>query len=85
MSENAQCMESATPFTQRVEVGSYYTDGYDLWEVVEVNPLGSVVLRGDRSKTARILGIDAFRRQLWLARSATVFSGAVPEREGGSR
>jgi hypothetical protein len=57
-----------TAYTQRVEIGAYYTDGRDLWEVVEVNALGTVTLRGDRSKTARMLGIDSFRRQFWLAR-----------------
>jgi hypothetical protein len=59
-----------TGLTQRVEVGAYYTDGADLWEVVEVNALGTVTLRGDRSKTARMLGIDAFRRRFWLVRAA---------------
>lgn len=59
-----------TAYTQRIEVGAYYTDGHDLWEVVEVHALGSVTLRGDRSKTARILGIDAFRRKMWLVRAA---------------
>lgn len=56
-------------FTQRVQLGAYYTDGQDLWEVVEVGPLGTVTLRCAHCKTGRMLGIDAFRRQFWLVRS----------------
>jgi hypothetical protein len=61
--------ESATPYVQRVHIGALYTNGHDLWEVLEVNDLGTVTLRGDRSKTAKTLGIDAFRRQFWLVRA----------------
>jgi hypothetical protein len=57
-----------TAYVQRVEVGAYYTDGRDLWEVVEVHALGTVTLLGASRGTARTLGIDAFRRQFWLAR-----------------
>lgn len=57
-----------TAYTQRVKIGVLYTDGNDLWEVVEVNDLGMVTLRGERSKTARMLGIDVFRRRFWLVR-----------------
>jgi hypothetical protein len=57
-----------TAYVQRVRVGAYYTDGRDLWEVVEVNALGTVTLRDASRGTARTLGIDAFRRQFWLAR-----------------
>jgi hypothetical protein len=59
-----------TAYTQRVNVGAYYTDGRTLWEVVNVSPLGSVDLRSSRSKMERTIGIDAFRRAMWLARAA---------------
>ena len=56
------------PFTQRVEVGMYYTDGADLYEVAEVAPLGGVYLRNSVTGQMRFMGIDAFRRALWRAK-----------------
>lgn len=61
-------MSTARPFTQRVEVGSFYTDGTSLWEVVEVHALGSVDLVDVASGKPRFMGIDAFRREMWRAR-----------------
>jgi hypothetical protein len=53
------------PLTQRVEVDTYYTDGTDLWRVVEVCALGSVDLVNESNGASRTMGIDAFRRKLW--------------------
>lgn len=66
-------------YTQRVKVGAIYTDGDQIWEVIDVNPLGHVSLRSDdrHPEPGRVahtqlagLGIDAFRRQFWLVRAA---------------
>jgi hypothetical protein len=61
---------ASTPYTQRVKVGAYYTDGITLYEVVGVNPLGSVDVRDVYLGRCRTLGIDAFRRSVWLARGS---------------
>ena len=66
-----------TAYTQRVKVGAIYTDGEQLWEIIDVNPLGHVSLRSDvrhpgPGRTTHTqesgLGIDAFRRRFWLVR-----------------
>jgi hypothetical protein len=61
----------STPYTQRVEVGAFYTDGEILIEITEVNPLGYVHWRDtDREVPVRGgAGIDAFRRRFWLAKA----------------
>ena len=58
------------PYVQRVEPDYYYTDGRDLWRVVAVHPLGTVDLENAADGSPRIMGISAFRRQLWLAKGA---------------
>lgn len=58
------------PLTQRVEVGSYYTDGEYLVEVVAVNELGTVDLRDAHIGHEVAIGIDAFRRRYWLVKAA---------------
>lgn len=61
--------QSSTPYTQRVKVGSYYTNGTHLAEVVDVNPLGAVILQhAARDFPPVTCGIDAFRRRWWLVR-----------------
>jgi hypothetical protein len=64
---SSQSSES-TPYTQRVEVGAYYTDGADLWRVVTVSELGCVDLINESTGRQRLLGIDSFRRLMWRAR-----------------
>lgn len=59
-----------TAYTQRVEVGAYYTDGHYLAEVTEVNPLGYIHMTDVRTNDALGAGIDAFRRRWWLVREA---------------
>ena len=58
-------------YMQRVEVGSYYTDGCDLWRVTDTHPLGSVDLENAVSGAVRVMGISAFRRVMWLAAAPT--------------
>jgi hypothetical protein len=62
-------------YTQRVEVGSYYTDGIRLAEVIEVCALGAVDLRDTLSEETWTCGIDAFRRKWWLAREPNPGAG----------
>lgn len=62
----------STPLTQRVDVGAYYTDGAELWEVVHVAQVGAIDLRSSADGRERSVGIDAFRRGFWLARSPLV-------------
>ena len=52
----------------RVEVGAIYTDGVELWEVVKECKLGGFDLVNVKTEAPRFMGIDAFRRQLWLVR-----------------
>jgi hypothetical protein len=56
-----------TALTQRVKVGSYYTNGTELFRVEEVHALGSLTLQNVATDGFREIGIDAFRRQMWLA------------------
>jgi hypothetical protein len=63
-----------TAFTQRVEIGAYYTDGEELWEVTEVHPLGAVTLRNAHFLGFRSMGIDAFRRAMWLVKDGVASS-----------
>lgn len=55
---------------QRVEVGAYYTDGTGLWRVTDTNPLGTVDIEDAVTGAPRVMGISAFRRTMWLAKSA---------------
>lgn len=55
------------PLVDRVQVGALYTEGQDLWEVVEVHALGTVTLINDDMRE-RTIGIDAFRARFWLVR-----------------
>lgn len=55
----------STAYTQRVEIGAYYTDGVFVYEVVEIDPLGMVKLRDIAFDKDRDVGIDAFRRSYW--------------------
>lgn len=57
-------------YMQRIELDSYYTDGHTLWRVVATHPLGTVDLENADDGSPRIMGISAFRRQLWLAKGA---------------
>jgi hypothetical protein len=54
-------------YVQRVKVGSYYTDGRRLAEVVRVYPLGHIQLRDAQTDEHIGCGIAAFRRDWWLA------------------
>jgi hypothetical protein len=56
-----------TAYTQRVRVGSYYTDGHRLAEVVRVYPLGHIQLRDSRTGEHIGCGIARFREDWWLA------------------
>lgn len=55
-----------TAYTQRVEVGAYYTNGADVFEVLSVHDLGMVELRDISTEQKRDVGISAFRRGYWL-------------------
>lgn len=80
MSQLSHGTESTRPYTQRVQIGALYTEGQDLWEVVEVHALGSVTLLNDDMRECTI-GIDAFRSRFWLVRvPATARTEVVPER-----
>lgn len=70
-----QCNGGSTPFTQRVEVGAYYTDGESVWEVMDVCDLGSVDLRNIANERERAMGIDVFRREMWLVAGAAALPG----------
>lgn len=59
----------STPYTQRVDVGAYYTDGIQVWEVVRVYDLGAVDLRNASTYAGRSMGIDAFHRTMWLVKT----------------
>lgn len=61
-----------TALTQRVQVGSFYTNGRDLVEVIDRGELGDVSVRDSSTGHTRWLGIDAFRRQFWLAKQGEV-------------
>lgn len=67
----------STPYGDRVKVGAYYTDGTNLWEVVDTCALGSIDLRQSVTGAPRTMGDDAFRRVMWL-----VSSGGPDTNEG---
>jgi len=66
---DAQSDSGSRPFTQRVEVGSFYTDDSMLVEVTRVHDLGYIeCLDSDGNSCG--WGIDAFRRRFWLVAAA---------------
>lgn len=58
----------AVPFTQRVEVGAYYTDGERLAEVTRVYSLGHVQMCDALTGEHIGCGIAVFRRDWWRVR-----------------
>jgi hypothetical protein len=61
-------LDVARAYTQRVEVGAYYTDGERLAEVTRVYPLGHVQMRDAATGEHIGTGIGAFRRAWWRVR-----------------
>ena len=61
-------LDIALAYTQRVEVGAYYTDDARLAEVTRVYALGHVQMRD--AATGEHIGacIGAFRREWWRVR-----------------
>ena len=70
MPSNASSDKTTTPIADRREVGDYYTDGVDVWEITKNYALGAVDLRNIKTGDPRFMGDDAFRRKLWLVKKA---------------
>lgn len=62
-----------TALTQRVHEGAIYTDGLRIAEVTKVYDIGYVVMRDSSTEHNLGFGIDAFRREWWLVKSAPAF------------
>lgn len=60
-----------TAYTQRVEVGAFYSDGERLVEVAEVHDLGYITVHDAMNDDTFGRGISAFRREFWLVRTPT--------------
>lgn len=52
----------------RVRRDGYYTDGVDVWEIIDIGSTGCVWFRGIRDDRERCLGIVEFRRWFWLVK-----------------
>ena len=61
-------LDIARAYTQRVEVGAYYTNGARLAEVTRVYSLGHVQMRDAMTGDHIGAGIGAFRRDWWRVR-----------------
>ena len=61
-------VDEARAYTQRVQIGAFYTDGTHLGEVVKVNALGWIQLQCCRTGDPIGVGITRFRRDWWRVR-----------------